>query len=160
MKLYTILLIVVLAGCSQAQNVACVNAYYTYLHVKTDSATHYTGYSCTAYTQGTGFSSQQLSDSIVFDSACCNELTVMHRNFSVNFDKYDWLITVHPDGKQIKIKDISRYQHSEKMPDYQIEDGTKCINSFSYNINGVSRTVPSNKLTSGAADYGYVGFTY
>ncbi len=129
-----------LAACSQSQKVNCINRPKTYAIIATgDSSLKivYTGTSAAGYRRGSNYTILDSVESYISstDTFRVSFLRVGGGYFSSSFDQHDWIITIYPSGKQYKVSNISRRSENEKMADYKVLDGVKCINGFSYYLN-------------------------
>lgn len=147
--------IIALAGCSRAWDIKCASESNTGLVLKNkDASQSPSGYSCSAYTKGSGFSTPLFTDSVSI-SGGENAVSVRTDSFNSKFDGYDWLITIFPHGKQFRITDIWRHKHTERVND----DAVYCYDPFSFKLNDSLINVPTQRY-SGGGGWRYVIINY
>lgn len=139
-------LVVTLPACIKSHTQKCVDWKSTYLIIQTRDSTSrpFSGFVCSRYKKGDNFATPHYTDTILY-SVFSSHVALVTNDFSTNFYKYDWIITVLPIGKEYRIKDITSYQHSEKVDDEMYTEGNRCRNGFSFLVSDSLYVVASEK---------------
>ena len=128
-----LLFLFLFAGCHKPIETTCVNYQTTWLILLTHDTTNAsTGYAYTAYQPGSAFAVSEFSDTLNGSTILQTEMLLADTPFSHHFFQHDWIITLFPSNKQIRIRDIHQHQQSMKITDYLYEDGLRCVNGFSF----------------------------